>query len=140
MDIWDPNTWNWNSEPLPVYLDDRATTFCLVDEVDYQWAIRWKWHINWPHPGRKGKKHYAVRCPGNGRLYRPKLYLHVEIMKRTGIVPPSDQHTMVDHIDSNEFNCCRSNLRWATPIMNARNVKGIVQKQAELHVRLDSVL
>ena len=121
QDIWDPNTWDLSPKVLPLYLDDHAETFVLLDEVDYWWAVRWRWHINKPHRSRPGKKRYACRSPGGGGRYKPKLYLHVQIMKRTGILPPTPEHTIADHRDGNEFNCVRENLRWATPSQNNYN-------------------
>lgn len=129
MDFLDPNTWDFSPQVCRVYLDARASSFVLVDEEDYLWAIQWKWHINKPHPRRLGKKQYAVRSQGRGGNYQPRLYLHVEIMKRTGILPLTELHRLVDHKDGNEFNCCRINLRWATPRMNRLNRFGVLQEE-----------
>lgn len=102
-----------------VYGDDMAQTWCIVDEVDYQWAIQWRWHINKPHPVRSGTKQYFCRSNGSGGRRRgPRLLLHVEIMKRMGIVPPDAQHTLVAHLDDNEWNCRRENLAWTTSQKN----------------------
>lgn len=123
-DFWDPNTWDLTPAPRRLYLDDEGLEFLLLDEEDYFWAVAWRWHVNKPHARRNGKKRYVCRCRGGGGRYKPKLYLHVEIMKRTGILPPSPEFIIVDHRDGNEFNCQRSNLRWATPKMNSMNVNG----------------
>lgn len=124
LDPFDPNNWVEDGHEHRIYADDYALRWAVVDAIDYGWAVQWRWNINKPHPTRNGGKHYLTRNPGNGKVYRPKLYLHVEIMKRTGIVPPSPAHTITDHRDGNEFNCRRSNLRWATPKMNRMNIKG----------------
>ena len=123
-DPFDPNNWDLTPYPRRVYLDDKAETFVLVDEIDYQWALQWRWHINKPHAKRNGKKLYACRSQGGGGRYKPKLYLHVEIMKRTGIIPPTPDFIIVDHRDGKELNCTRTNLRWATPRMNRMNLNG----------------
>lgn len=127
LDPFDPNNWP-HFIGLPhefrIYGDDRAHEFCVVDEVDYHWAIRWRWHVNKPHPKRNGKKRYFCRNQSNAARYLPTLYLHVEIMKRTGIVPTSDLHFLVDHADGDELNCRRANLRWATRSFNNRNING----------------
>jgi hypothetical protein len=91
----------------------------VVDQEDYQWAIQWKWHFNKPHPTRKGSKQYLVRSNGSGGRRRGKKFIfHVEIMKRKGTPPTTEQHIYVAHLDDNEFNCKRSNLEWATPSQN----------------------
>ena len=120
-DLWDPNNWDLSPKLCRLYLDDHGEEFLVLQDEDFWWACNWRWHINKPHKTRYGSKRYATRSPGWGGQYKPKLYLHVEIMKRTGILPPSDKHTLVDHIDGNEFNCCRSNLRWATVFQNNWN-------------------
>lgn len=124
VDIWDPNTWCLDTKTCCLYLDDYAERFVLLDEEDYWWAVNWRWHVNKPRGRRARKKRYACRSQGRGGNYRPKLYLHVQIMLRTGILPLSPAHTIVDHRDGNEFNCQRANLRWATPSMNRLNVLG----------------
>lgn len=121
MDIWDPNTWEVLSLSCRLYLDDKLTNYVSIDVEDFSWASCWRWHINKPHKARTGSKLYAVRSTGRGGEYSPKLYLHVEIMKRTGILPPGPEFKLVDHRDGNEFNCCRGNLRWATHVMNSQN-------------------
>lgn len=120
MDLDDPT-----SEPYEhrVYGDNNASTWCVVDEEDYSWAVRWCWSINRPHPNRNGKKQYYRRSRSQGGLYIKPIYLHVEIMKRTGKQRPTAEHTLVDHKDGNEWNCRRSNLRWVTPVGNRKNTK-----------------
>lgn len=122
-DMWDPNTWTVPDHEFRIYGDVNASWWCIVDEEDYHWAVKYCWtkHVSLNSPW----KWYLRRAVGvnrNGmRLNTYTLYLHIEIMKRTGILPPSPAHILVDHRDSNSFNCRRSNLRWATPGMNARN-------------------
>lgn len=100
----------------------------MVDEDDYHWAIQWRWNPNKKksrrNPGKiKIYAHRACRLQGK---YGPcsSIYLHIEIMKRTGIRPPSVAHCIVDHRDGDTFNLRRSNLRWATHSMNSRNLFG----------------
>jgi hypothetical protein len=132
-DPFDPNNWDLSEPVYRIYGDTQATIFAEVDEVDYHWAINWLWDVTTSR-GKKGIK-YIVRSVtqrnGAGRKGRAeegrintKMFLHVEIMKRTGILPPSPLHSMVDHIDRISLNCRRSNLQWATPSMNRNNISG----------------
>ena len=125
-DFLDPNNWVQLFQPheYRIYADDNAFRWAVVDEEDFQFAVRHKWHINKPHPTRNGKKEYFCRSVGRGGDYKPKIYLHVVIMKRTGILPPSELHTIVDHLDGDEWNCRRSNLDWVTPRQNNLNLFG----------------
>lgn len=115
--------------PLPhefrVYGDDMAQTWAVVDEIDYQWALRWMWSPKWSRGGRKCylRRNQQTGTKSHGRIQQT-VWLHVEIQKRKRIVKPSSAHTIVDHRDSESFNCRRSNLRWATHSMNARNKNG----------------
>ncbi len=125
-DIWDPRNWKDEEHEYRIYGDDRASIWAVVDEEDYQWAIQWLWSPKW---SRGGRKVYLRRVGHEGtRQSRTQrtIWLHTEIMKRTGIEPPSPLHTLVDHRDGNSLNCRRNNLRWATVGMNARNRNGLV--------------
>jgi hypothetical protein len=150
LDFLDPNTWSL-AEPYEfrIYGDDNAQTWAVVDEVDYHFLIRWKW--SWTTPNKTsntGKKRYLRRNfeyqlespyvasgtyinPETGyevRARKPRvqqtLRLHTVIMIRTGIVPPTPKHELVDHLDGDETNCKRYNLRWSTHQMNAHNQYG----------------
>jgi len=118
---FNPTNWKKVEHDFFIYADDHGFEFAEVDEEDYLHFVKWKWHVNQPHAKRNGKKRYLRRSRGGGGAYLPPLYLHVEIMKRTGIEPPDEHHLVVDHIDGNEFNCKRFNLRWATFSMNNTN-------------------
>lgn len=125
-DPFDPCVWDVpDQHEHRIYTDDRAQTWVVVDYVDYLWAVQWKWKLK---PARGRRKFYACRTTTfkneEGAWRDTTLFLHVEIMKRTGIVKPTEAHFITDHRDGDSHNCRRSNLRWATPSMNRLNING----------------
>lgn len=85
----------------------------LVDDVDYEYLMQWKWCLS-----KQGRNLYAVRnrkiADGEGsRMVR----MHRVIARRLNM----DLSAMVDHIDNNGLNNCRSNLRSATQKQNQEN-------------------
>jgi hypothetical protein len=107
-------------EPRRVYLDANAELYCLVDEIDYLWAIQWTWSFT---PNSTGLKLYATRMTRRRRetTKQIKIYMHKAILERADFLPPTTAHTMGDHKDMDSLNNVRDNLRWATPSMNAIN-------------------
>ena len=98
-------------------------TEVLVDDIDYEWAVQWKWYAK---PSKSRHIIYACRtltlrvC---GKRKDICLFLHVEIMKRIK-KPPTRRHTISDHRFGNTLDCRRAMLRWATPKMNRKNING----------------
>jgi hypothetical protein len=149
LSFLNPN--NWPLSPpheFRIYGDDDAHTWVVVDEEDYHFLIKWKWNADSTsmRNGKPRSKPYFRRTfevqvpnwnhkgggtsvsPVSGRTVRNRkprvqsaLYLHRVVMLRTGIVPPSPHHTLVDHKDGQRLNCRRSNLHWATVKMNNNN-------------------
>jgi hypothetical protein len=79
--------------------------FAIVDADDYYRLVKYKWHINDPASNTL----YAAR-----RLERKSLKMHRVIMA-------APDHLVVDHIDHNGLNNCKSNLRLCTLAQNNRN-------------------
>src|SRR6185369_7726713 len=97
-----------------IWLDD--TKYCVVDAEDYEWALQWKWH---PMANSTGLKFYASRMTRDRAAGKQiRIYLHKEILKRTGKRKRSKEHSIGDHGDGNSLNNCRDNLSWATIKMN----------------------
>jgi hypothetical protein len=128
IDFFDPNTWAPSPETGRIWLDVENDVFAVVDYPDYQWAIQWLWSAT---TNSTGRKLYATRST---RLYgragpQTKLFLHKEILVRAGVKPPSEKHTIGDHLDGDSLNCRRENLRWATHSENSLNKHGAAWRQ-----------
>ena len=121
IDPFNPNTWIISDHEFRVYGDDNAQTWAIVDEIDYQWAVQWRWHWKKSPCGKLYLRRTGSEWNNGIRLCTFTLYLHVEIHKRTGIEPTSPLHNLVDHRDSDSHNCRRNNLRWLTKEQNGRN-------------------
>lgn len=74
--------------------------YAYVDAADYDWLIRWDWHL---HGG------YAVRNEKNKRIY-----MHRQIMQ-----PPKGM--VVDHTNRNKADNTRANLNVCTQQENLHN-------------------
>lgn len=95
----------------------------LVDYLDWLFVCRWQWRFKpSKNQGMLGRGYLSRPCwvYPDGVKKNVSLFLHVEIMKRVE-PPPSVFHTQVDHLDRNRMNCCRANLKWATPSQNNKN-------------------
>lgn len=136
--MWDPTTWQVDDHEFRIYSDDYANDYAVVDQIDYQFFAQWRWKLKasrtWA--GTKKPKVYLARSTheqigpdyvdeqGKRRQSRivATLFLHTAIMLRTGIPKPvTNKKIICDHADGDEFNCKRSNLRWATIGFNNKN-------------------
>jgi hypothetical protein len=108
------------SAPRRIYLDVTCEIFALVSPEDYAWASQWKWGWVWD---RTRTKRYARRTPRGAGGKPQTVWLHKEVLKRSGKVQPSELHTIGDHQDGESLNDQRDNLEWATRSMNRRNRK-----------------
>lgn len=158
LEFLNPNLWAIPSpHEFRIYGDDNAQTWGVVSEVDYHFLIRWKWSWTTPLKGyRENSKRYLRRNfeeqiepekfsagglwenPETGNIVRARkpriqktLRMHTVIMLRTGITPPGPEFHLVDHLDGDETNYQRNNLRWATASMNRINLYGIHAKFME---------
>lgn len=88
----------------------------LVDDCDYSDLSQYKWLAH----GR-GCRFYAARNSELGGF---------EFMHRR-ILSLDDRNLVVDHIDGNALNNCRSNLRICTQAENTRNKRGAFGKSSK---------
>ena len=104
-------------QPKSLTLSECGEIFCLLDAVDYFWAIQWKWRWKWDKHKRKRYAFRNTKVRGLGVT----LYLHKEVLKRSGKRKPTKEHKIGDHRDGDSLNNQRGNLRWATLSMNNAN-------------------
>lgn len=107
------------AEPVILYTTHRDGHVCRLDWEDYQWAIQWRWGAV---PNRQGTAYYVSR-PTRVKGKPVRIYLHKEVLKRSGLKPRTRHHKIGDHKDGDTLNNTRDNLRWATGSMNSRNTK-----------------
>lgn len=74
--------------------------YAYVDAADYEWLSQHKWNVSGGYAARREKR----------RL----IFMHRQIMQ-----PPKGM--VVDHMNGNRFNNCRSNLRVCTREDNSQN-------------------
>ena len=140
IDLDDPNHWEWHYEHR-MYADDYANDYAIVDQIDYQYLIQWRWKLKesriWP--GTKKPKKYLARSgfesigkdykDEDGRRIQNKItrtiYLHQVVIERKGDSKPiTNQRIIVDHADGDGFNCRRKNLRYTSISFNNKNING----------------
>lgn len=140
LDFFDPNTWSVEEYQYRIYADDYANIYAVVDQIDYQYLIQWRWKLkaskvsaNTKKPkvylARTGHETIGINC----RICST-IFMHTVIMERKGTPKPkTDKKIIVDHADSDEFNCRRDNLRYATLSFNRRNRHGAHEKMLEIY-------
>lgn len=97
-----------------IWLDD--TKYVVVDEIDYEWAKQWRWRATF---NSTGKKFYATRnTRERGTRRQITVYMHKDILLRSGKRAPTKHHSIGDHDDGDSSNNRRGNLFWATLRMN----------------------
>jgi hypothetical protein len=137
-DFFDPNTWLVDKHECRVYADDYANEYAIVDQIDYQYLIQWRWKLkeSKSSKGTKKPKVYLARTTHEGsRESRicSTIFLHTVVMERTGTPKPkTNKKLIVDHKDSDGLNCKRNNLRYATLSFNRRNRNGVHEHVLEL--------
>ncbi len=79
----------------------------LVDDADYVWLSRWKWHAHW-----SDGKYYAVHAWWHSKAVRGTVLMH------RVLVPNA---VKLDHRDRDGLNNQRANLRICNDSQNSQN-------------------
>lgn len=137
LDFFDPNTWVFEQREYRIYADDYGNDYAIVDQIDYQYLIQWRWRLK---PSRRWKgttkpKLYLSR-PGheqigeddfhNGFRIRNRkqstIFLHHVVAERANLPKlQTNKRLILDHADGDERHCRRHNLRWTTISFNNKN-------------------
>lgn len=124
LDFFDPNTWQPSDHEHRIYGDSNAAIWAVVDDVDYQYLVRWHWNVLWSASGKPYLRRTHTIYKSGVCVKDLTVYLHVAVMQRVGTMPATRAHKLIDHRDGDSLNCRRSNLRWATYVMNGKNRNG----------------
>ena len=89
--------------------------YAIVDDEDYESAIRFKWHII---QSPKKTNHYARNTMAMGYINNKRRYCHI-YLHRLIMRPPIGME--VDHINHDGLDCRRTNMRICSKIQNLHN-------------------
>jgi hypothetical protein len=138
LDLDDPNNWELDWE-CRIYADDYANQYAIVDAIDYQYLVQWRWKIKKSRTWNNTKKPklYLARTGsetiGYKQTIESTIYLHQVVIERKGDAKPNtNMKIIVDHADGDGFNCRRQNLRYATISFNNKNRFGALSMQEML--------
>lgn len=88
----------------------------LVDDDMYPFLILYRWHPMAAHTDRDSVKFGRMEKLKKGKRVQRTVLLHRHIMG-----DPPAPGMVTDHINGDQLNCTRANLRWCTRAENARN-------------------
>lgn len=120
----------------------------IVDDVDYDFLIGFRWTFARSHPGAVRELIYARRCVtvtdfaltdrwGDTVKVTKKfdLFVHHVVLARMGYPAPPQPRWTADHRNKRTLDNRRENLRWASPEFQVLNRAGSHKRGAE-HARM----
>lgn len=126
----DPRDWAREAEePSPIFLGRSGDRFAFVDPEVVPIVSRHVWTYSEDNRG----KAYAKRWVTVGGV-RSVIYLHRFIMLDVlRVLPPTEDHILVDHRNGEGLDCRKKNLRWTTVSENNANRRGYYFKRRPAH-------
>ena len=97
---------------LDISTKTHPNTFALVDDEDYEFLNKWKWHAS-----KAGDNLYVTRAE-----YSPITKKQIPILIHR-LIMGFPEGVFIDHKDRNSLNNQKSNLRICTVAENAKNKK-----------------
>lgn len=102
---------------IPLISSKHPNRVALVDDEDYDSLIKYKWNVRFHN-----RNYYAYRCEWD-KVTKRMCYLY---MARVIMGTPKGRE--VDHIDHDELNCQKYNMRECSHIQNTQNARKCISK------------
>jgi len=103
---------------IPLFSNKWSNKVALVDDEDYDELIKYKWRVRFHN-----RNYYAWRGKWN------KTEKRMEIIYMARVILGACSGVEVDHIDHDELNCQKQNMRLCNHFENIRNARKCISKR-----------